>query len=128
MRKYKFRGKRIDNGEWIYGGYFKNELGVGILTSEITPWQAAIIDEVIPETVGQYIGHKDIGGTEIYENDVLEHVKTKVRYKVIWNDEILGYTLEGEVATMPINQYRLGTLRVVKEESHAKNQTPRNPA
>jgi hypothetical protein len=35
MREYKFRGKRIDNGEWVYGYYFIEERDIedGIISA-----------------------------------------------------------------------------------------------
>ena len=70
MREIKFRGKRIDNGEWVHGGIYVDEKQVGILTTEIIG-ASAVIDEVDPATVGQYTGIKDKKGVEIYEGDIV---------------------------------------------------------
>ena len=54
-----FRGKRIDNGEWVYGD-LRSYLGGGHTFIQ----KGFNMKEVIPETVGQYTGQDDVDGVQ----------------------------------------------------------------
>jgi len=90
-RENLFRGKRIDNGEWVEGSYVRYGY-TGEEKSYVVPGYASALYafEVDPDTVGERAGIPDKIGRMIFDGDVLRAtVNAKINKRTVWYD---GYS------------------------------------
>ena len=73
MAEILFRGRRIDNGEWVEGDYGRfhgndsHEIYISYPQINETYW-----NEIDPETICEYINYEDRDKTPIFTNDIVE--------------------------------------------------------
>jgi hypothetical protein len=103
MRDIKFRGKRVDNGEWVYGTYhyaadnsihyiLARERFLNRVDDKEYSLHQKEVWQVAPSTVGQYTGVQDIYEGDIWTDDGFMGIVVfnNSRFCIKWENGSLG--------------------------------------
>ena len=116
MREILFRGKRLDNGEWVEGAYcpkscdspFGPMLDKPSIIKLDDPFSGFWFD-VDPSTVGQFTG-LTANGKKIFEGDIIKRVAAPM--VVVWNKDDASFIAQYSTEELNLTNTLFGSWRL----------------
>ena len=112
MRTVCFRGRNIENNEWVYGSLV---IGKGD-TFYIVQDEKNI--QVIENTIGQLVGKSDKFGKEIFEGDKVYFDSEDEDATIVWDDDSCGFIALFEDETILLMEEVTSSDMELVEERH----------
>lgn len=125
-REIKFRGKNVDNGEWVYGDFCREINSKKLIYLIVETRENGTMDfyHVNPDTVGQYTGRADA-----YEGDIF--IDGYSMYVIVWDKKTSGFRAKLYPRSLPLNLFtneelkrKIGNIHdnpELMEKKHGKN-------
>lgn len=96
IENIKFKAKRLNNGEWVYGSLIRSTAGVkerAYIVDNFSSMSDYRVIGVDPSTVCQFTGLKDKNGTPIYEGDIVTYKDNNAERRgvIVWDNKSIAF-------------------------------------
>ena len=121
MPDREYRGKRLDDGEWVEGYYVAHAgcchsiipAPFGGYIAQDGTFYAPVAYMVDPSTVSPYIGHTDKDGAKVFGGDILYDPHRRCNLTVRYDNERSMWLAEGDGWNIPLHELPVFSCKVI---------------